>query len=127
MSPMTPKPRASRLALRRRFDMARFTGPLDVRQKITKVKRRFWFDKNVETWIILSPFRYYINGDDGEFVDIEAGYETDFASVPPIFWSLGVSKSGPHAQPAVVHDKLYQTRRFARGKCDRIFLEAMKL
>ena len=61
---------------------------------------------------------------------IPAGFETDFASVPQLFWSI-VPPWGKYSQAAIVHDCFYRTPsvgdgRVTRKEADRIFLEEMK-
>ena len=85
-------------------------------------------------WRVLKGFRYYI-GTKGSnrWVYIPAGYLTDGASVPQIFWSL-IPQWGIYGQAAVVHDFLceYLTVvvdglpvRITRSEADDILLEAM--
>lgn len=81
---------------------------------------------------VLERFRYCMES--GECVVVAGGFETDFASVPRLFWTL-LPASGPHNRAAVVHDWLYarrrietaegRTRKPLRRECDWIFLEAL--
>jgi len=83
--------------------------------------------------LIAAPFRYVL--DNGDVVNVAAGFETDLASVPRLFWTL-LPACGPHNRAAVVHDWLYARRRIEtvdgkirkprRKECDWIFLEALK-
>ena len=95
--------------------MSSFTEDLTV----TKISKRMW---KVER-----GFRYYI-GEEGSdnYVDVPAGFETDFASVPRIFWII-LPPAGEYTPAAVVHDSLYNTHLMDRAKADRVFLEAMKV
>lgn len=85
-------------------------------------------------WRVQKGFRYYI-GTKGSnrWVYIPAGYLTDGASVPSIFWSI-IPRWGSYGQAAVVHDFLceYLTvtvdglpQRITRAEADDILLEAM--
>lgn len=85
-------------------------------------------------WRVLKGFRYYL-GTKGSnrWVWVPAGYLTDGASVPQIFWSL-IPRWGAYGQAAVVHDILceYLTvtedgvpKRITRLEADDILLEAM--
>lgn len=88
-------------------------------------------------WRVLESFTYRLCEPDGvQFVHIERGFITDFASMPLniIFRSPG----GKWDKPAVVHDCLYKTghvsvdgrpepRPITRGEADSIFLEAMEV
>ena len=69
-------------------------------------------------------------------VNIPEGFETNFASVPPVLRPI-ISVNGRHRLPAVLHDYLYdQAGEFknARGEwitytrkdADKVFAEAMK-
>ena len=83
--------------------------------------------------LIAAPFRYVL--DNGDIVNVAAGFETDLASVPRLFWTL-LPACGPHNRAAVVHDWLYARRRIEtvegkirkphRNECDWIFLEALQ-
>ena len=53
-----------------------------------------------------------------------AGFETDFASVPRLFWRV-VPPWGRYSPAAVVHDYLYHTGKVSRIAADRVFLELM--
>lgn len=85
-------------------------------------------------WRVTQPFRYYIGKEEsGEWVYVPAGYLTDGASVPRIFWNV-IPPWGKYGQAAVVHDILCEylstTRegmpnRITRARCDAILLEAM--
>lgn len=60
-------------------------------------------------WQLLSPFSYSIGSPTGRsVVHVEAGFITDFASVPRIFWNL-LPPTGRYARAALLHDKLYQS------------------
>lgn len=82
-------------------------------------------------WRVLTPFSYKISETD--WVTVPAGYLTDGASVPKIFWNI-IPPWGEYGQAAVVHDILceYLTvirngvpQRISRAQCDRILHEAM--
>lgn len=91
-------------------------------------------------WRVVEGFRYYL-GEKGSnrWVDVPAGYLTDGASVPRLFWGI-VPPWGAHGQAAVAHDilceylTLYEFNgvevvpiHITRKECDRIFAEAMKV
>ena len=58
----------------------------------------------------------------------EEGFICDGASIPRVLWSiLGSPLSGLYRNPAVLHDKWYREGKYSRRKCDRLFLEAMKV
>lgn len=60
------------------------------------------------------------------WIDIPAGFVTDFASVPRPFWSL-IPPTGTKTRAAVVHDYLYTNHPQGRPWADKVFLEAMKV
>lgn len=85
----------------------------------------------VDHWRVLTPFSYKI--DEENWVTIPAGYLTDGASVPRLFWNM-IPPWGKYGQAAVVHDLLceYLTvvkngrpERISRARCDEILNEAM--
>lgn len=82
-------------------------------------------------WRILTPFSYRIDGE--THVTIPAGYLTDGASVPQLFWNM-IPPWGKYGQAAVVHDLLCEylmvvrngrPERISRARCDAILNEAM--
>lgn len=85
-------------------------------------------------WRVTEGFRYFIGGKDTQqWVTVPAGYLTDGASVPRIFWSL-IPPWGAYGQAAVLHDLLCEylsivdrgkPKTITRQRCDEIFDEAM--
>lgn len=85
-------------------------------------------------WRVMQGFRFYIGSpDSGDWVNVPAGYLTDGASVPRIFWSY-IPPQGKYGQAAVVHDIVCEYLSITRdGKpytvdrkfCDGLLLEAM--
>ena len=86
-------------------------------------------------WIILEPFEYHLGSPHGwEFVRIEPGFVTDFASIPRPLWSIW-PPTGSYGKAAVIHDALYvlpyvqradgAMRRIVRREADAIFNEGM--
>jgi len=61
---------------------------------------------------------------DGYKIKIPAGFETDFASVPRIFWRI-IPPWGKYSKAAVIHDYLYSTQEVTRLRADKIFLSLM--
>jgi hypothetical protein len=58
-------------------------------------------------------------------ITVPAGFVTDFASVPKLFWNL-LPPTGRYGKAAVVHDYLYRTPGLASKMiADATFLEAM--
>lgn len=125
----------------------RFSAPLDARKMVTKIKRKVLFVRyttTVHEWLVLTPFRFYF--DDSRpyhFIQVEAGWQTDLASVPG-FFGFVVQKDGDFAQAAVTHDWSYKNRGdvvyvenpdgtvkkaepLTRSQQDRAFLNGMKI
>lgn len=79
------------------------------------------------SWIVFDTFEYRLGSPDGpEFVRIEKGFETDFASIPRGLWNL-LPPTGYYGKAAVLHDYLYRCTDVPRDICDRVFLEAMEV
>ena len=59
-------------------------------------------------------------------ITVPAGFTTDFASVPRLFWNV-LPPFGRYGKAAIVHDYLYRTRGLvSKPVADALFLEAMK-
>lgn len=58
------------------------------------------------------------------YVTVPAGFVTDLASVPRLFWDI-LPPFGTYTRATVVHDYLYRTQLLPRDKADRILLQAM--
>jgi len=74
--------------------------------------------------VLLEPLRYVSVA--GEVIVVPAGFQTDFASVPRIFWAM-FPPWGRYSPAAVVHDYLYVVGGCPRIHADRMFLEAMEI
>jgi hypothetical protein len=87
-------------------------------------------------WRVAQAFKYFIGSEDSQqWVTVPAGYLTDGASVPRVFWSL-LPPWGTYGQAAVVHDLLCeylsivdhgQVQAITRERADQIFNEAMRV
>lgn len=104
-----------------------FTAPLDVRYD-AEASRALGADH----WRVLKPFRFYVDTQ-SQWVNVPAGYLTDGASVPRLFWNI-IPPWGAYGQAAVVHDLVCEYLSIAvdgaphpvtRAECDAILLEAM--
>ena len=75
-------------------------------------------------WKNLERFEYHVGhlGSE-EIISVPEDFETDFASVPRIFWAV-ISPVDKHAKAAVIHDYCYY---YARKRCDEIFKEALEV
>ena len=78
-----------------------------------------------KTWVLMQPFGYDVGkkGSDDP-IDVEAGFMTDFASIPQPFWII-LSRWGKYGNAAVVHDWLYWKQKRQRAEADKIMFEAM--
>jgi hypothetical protein len=126
----------------------RYSAPLDARKVVTRIKRKFlWlipYKTTVHEWLVLAPFRFYHDDKNPDtFIQVEAGWQTDLASVPG-FFGFVIQKDGEFAQSAVTHDWSYKNRGdvvyrelpdgtleklkpLTRSQQDRAFLNGMEL
>jgi hypothetical protein len=83
------------------------------------------------SFLLLEPYEYYLTEPGGETITVPAGYVTDFASVPKLFWTFGIDPFGKPARAALIHDFLYsyagscKTPPYTKKEADRIFYDAM--
>jgi hypothetical protein len=70
------------------------------------------------------PFTY--RTDSGVFITVPAGFITDFASIPRIFWAI-LPPAGRYGKAAVIHDYLYQIGLGTCKEADDLMLEAMQV
>lgn len=95
--------------------MSSFTSPLIVE----KVGGRLWR--------IYRELIYYVGEENSaDIIIVPVGFQTDFASIPSLFWTL-LPPDGGYSAAAVIHDFLYFTQTRTRLASDRIFLEAMQV
>ena len=82
---------------------------------------------DIKKFKVFITFDYHVGSEySSEIIRIPAGFLTDLASIPPPARWL-IPKLGKHAQAAVIHDFMYRIHLYDRKKCDKIFLEAMKV
>lgn len=87
-------------------------------------------------WRVMKAFHFYTgSADRDEWVYVPAGYLTDGATAPRLFWSI-IPPWGSYGQAAVVHDFLCEylcitkegrPQAITRARCDEILLEAMEV
>lgn len=75
-------------------------------------------------WRVYEPFEFYLSDDDSDVIEVPAGFVTDLASVPRIFWTL-LPPDGKYAKAAIIHDYLYDNALRTKKEADRIFLDGM--
>jgi hypothetical protein len=78
-----------------------------------------------KNWKLLKPYRRHICN--GFEVNIPAGFITDLASVPRLFWRI-FPPYGKYTKAAIVHDYLYRTSEImvTRKQADRYMVLLMK-
>lgn len=120
--------------------MSSFTDPLTVTKTFKGYKNWLFFLKiPIYIWVVSRKFRYYIGFEGSkEFIDVEEGEETDFATIPRIFWAI-LPPDGAYSQAAVVHDKICRLegkfydsngtliKYYSPEKASKIFKEAMEV
>ncbi|MBL8444792.1 MAG: DUF1353 domain-containing protein [Zoogloeaceae bacterium] len=72
-------------------------------------------------WVLMAPLVYHTTRG---AIEVPAGFITDLASIPRVFWPL-VPVNGRHRAAAILHDFLYVTQPGTRAEADALFLEAM--
>jgi hypothetical protein len=78
-----------------------------------------------KTWVILRDFGYDVGTEgSGNTVNVAVGFQTDFASIPRVFWAV-LPRWGRYGNAAVIHDWLYWTQSRPRREADDVFLEGM--
>ncbi|EHA0572220.1 DUF1353 domain-containing protein [Salmonella enterica] len=76
------------------------------------------------TWRVYEPFEFYLSDDNSDVIEVPAGFVTDLASVPRIFWTL-LPPDGKYAKAAIIHDYLYDNALRTKQEADLIFLDGM--
>lgn len=74
------------------------------------------------TATVLAPLKW--TSRDGKSFVVPAGFVTDFASIPRVFWNI-YPPIGRYTRAAVLHDYLYRMGLITRAQADAYFLEAM--
>lgn len=77
-----------------------------------------------KTFILRKSFSYYLENDKKTIITVPAGFDSDGASVPRLFWVV-IPRWGRYGKAAILHDYLYRTKKYSRKQCDDIMLEAM--
>lgn len=81
---------------------------------------------NGKNWVLMKEYSYAIDHiGSNNTITVPAGFVTDFASIPRIFWTF-LPPWGKYGKAAIVHDYLYQTGIRTRKVSDLIFLEIME-
>ncbi|ECH9339975.1 DUF1353 domain-containing protein [Salmonella enterica subsp. diarizonae] len=72
-------------------------------------------------WHVYEPLAFYLSDDNSNVISVPAGFVTDPASVPRIFWTL----LPPDGKASIIHDYLYDNALRIRNEADPIFLDEM--
>lgn len=75
-------------------------------------------------WRVYEPFEFYLSDDNSDIISVPAGFITDLASVPRVFWTL-LPPDGKYAKAAIIHDYLYDNALRTKKEADLIFLDGM--
>ncbi|EBP3805957.1 DUF1353 domain-containing protein [Salmonella enterica subsp. enterica] len=75
-------------------------------------------------WRVHEPFTFYLSDDNSDVIEVPAGFVTDLATIPRIFWSL-MPPDGKYAKAAIIHDYLYDNALRTKREADLIFLDGM--
>ncbi|EBD4871246.1 DUF1353 domain-containing protein [Salmonella enterica subsp. enterica serovar Poona] len=75
-------------------------------------------------WRVYEPFEFSLSDDNSDVISVPAGFITDLASVPRIFWTL-LPPDGKYANAAIIHDYLYDNALRTKKEADLIFLDGM--
>ena len=79
---------------------------------------------DMDFWYLTSPLEWTWDDPSRAAITVPAGFTTDFASVPSMFWSV-VPPTGRYGLAAVVHDWLYWQQSGKRAEADQVFHDAM--
>lgn len=75
-------------------------------------------------WRVHEPFAFYLSDDESDEIEVPAGFITDLATVPRVFWVL-LPPDGKYAKAAIIHDYLYDNALRTKKEADKIFLDGM--
>lgn len=78
-------------------------------------------------WFLTAPIGWRPNPGQEKLsgpLDIPAGFVTDLASIPRVFWSV-LPRDGEYAYAAIIHDYLYWTQVRDRSTSDEILRSTM--
>ncbi|EDR5075844.1 DUF1353 domain-containing protein [Salmonella enterica] len=75
-------------------------------------------------WRVYEPFEFYLSEDNCDVIEVPAGFVTDLATIPRVFWSL-MPPDGKYAKAAIIHDYLYDNALRTKKEADLIFLDGM--
>lgn len=83
-------------------------------------------NQKMTKWKLVEPFVFELNLPDlQKRIVIDKGFETDFASIPRVFYSV-LPPVGRYGVAALVHDYLCVTTYVSRKDADKVFYSIMK-
>jgi hypothetical protein len=87
---------------------------------------RVELESNGKKWRLVERFSVFTEqaGDERVWIEVEEGFETDFASIPKVFMPF-LEWRDKFNKASVIHDWLYHIKMFDRKTSDRVFLELM--
>ncbi|EBH3676593.1 DUF1353 domain-containing protein [Salmonella enterica] len=75
-------------------------------------------------WRVYEPFEFYLRDDNSDVIEGPAGFVTDLATIPRIFWTI-LPPDGKYAKAAIIHDWMYDNALRTKKEADKIFLDGM--
>ncbi|EMC1696318.1 DUF1353 domain-containing protein [Salmonella enterica] len=75
-------------------------------------------------WRVYEPFEFYLSDDNSDVIEVPAGFVTDLATIPRIFWTI-LPPDGKYAKAAIIHDWMYDNALRTKKEADKIFLDGM--
>ncbi|EAS1909277.1 DUF1353 domain-containing protein [Salmonella enterica] len=75
-------------------------------------------------WRVYEPFEFYLSDDNSDVIEVPAGFVTDLATIPRIFWTI-LPPDGKYAKAAIIHDWMYDNALRTKKEADLIFLDGM--
>ncbi|EJJ3958770.1 DUF1353 domain-containing protein [Salmonella enterica subsp. enterica serovar Sandiego] len=73
---------------------------------------------------LYEPFEFYLSDDNSDVIEVPAGFVTDLATIPRIFWTI-LPPDGKYAKAAIIHDWMYDNALRTKKEADLIFLDGM--
>lgn len=87
---------------------------------VSRFVERIWFLTEPIGWKPDNPDQV-----DYKPITVPAGFVTDFASIPRIFWSL-LPPDGKYVYPAIIHDYMYWVQDRSKSEADEILKIGME-
>ncbi|HHR3990228.1 TPA: DUF1353 domain-containing protein [Salmonella enterica] len=75
-------------------------------------------------WRVYEPFEFYLSDDISDIISVPAGFITDFATIPRIFWTF-MPPDGKYSKTAIIHNWIYDNALRTKKEADLILLDRM--